>query len=78
MRLIQSIGTLSFIISSQEDNPDDRAPQNAGLFSGIFTKLFTGSKKDNEISVTAIATNGKTIILGYSNGTCAVYDLAQK
>jgi hypothetical protein len=40
--------------------------------------MFTPSKNGNEIQVTALATNGKTIILGYSNGTCGEYDIARK
>lgn len=47
-----------------------------GLFSGFFSKIFTGKNDEDKIYVTSIATNGKTIILGYSNGTCQEYDLS--
>lgn len=62
----------------QKEAQIEKVDQSQGLWSGFISKIFSGAKKANTISVTSMATNGKTIILGYSNGTWAIYDLKSR
>jgi len=52
-------------------NPEE----NRSSIFGMFSKIFTGNKANNKVRITSMATNGKTILLGYSNSKLGVYDL---
>ena len=41
----------------------------------MFSRMFTGNREGNRKKVTAMVTNSKTILFGYSDSSLSVYDL---
>ena len=44
----------------------------------MFSSMFIGNKEGNRRKVTAMTTNSKTILLGFSDSSLSVYDLNMK
>ncbi|CAI2373412.1 unnamed protein product [Moneuplotes crassus] len=62
----------------REDQVDERkAETGRGYFSGFFSKIWSNNEED-EIEITSLASNGKTILFGYSDGTCREYSIEDK
>ena len=73
-RLKMSMSEYNRFMFSKDNEETKVEGTQKGYFS-FFSNIFKDNNSENEISVTAIATNGKSVILGYSNGTCGVYVL---